>query len=1223
MRTKKLITAILTFAAIFIISIFANKSQAASLGYVKTTRDRTEGEITYRHQLYSGTQDVKDVWKLVTCTKEGTILNNVKDLYCLRAGLGFTQANPKQTVVEYTQSYDLPRQYENVKKYFSTLKSETTIFDENQEANFNAVMWILDNMLLEGATDDQVNTYLKKYAGYTDETINKLANKENVLTRADIEAIQQLAIWYFTNNDEEEFNKEVLPVLNMMIIGGPYNTKGDEKEYKTFADIFNMMLIGNFGTERQQAAATLYNKLITDAKKVTKDYKPTRDIRVFLAGGDAANEQPIVRVKEAGELDVALRKFISEVDGNKLEGEQSRAPEVDTSKLNQVIDGKKQTTAIYNHKKTPVKVEIGKNVTYTLRLYNEGSAGGYIKQVADYLPEYLQYVPYGKDKDGVFWLLDETGRVATTTPYCEVVNVGGNVDPKDVGKPLGEVYIPEAEYNSQTKSYILSYVDIQITCKLIASTPYETNITNIAEIVGMTDKNDKPLLEDRDSTAGGNLTLPEDDKLPDYTGGKNGKNDPYYDGSNRVGTEENSYYPGQEDDDDFEKIYVESPEIDVALRKFISAVGEEKYDRSPKVDTNGLKTGTSTTAIYRHSKEPIKVEIGDIITYTIRLYNEGEVDARVSEVKDHLDKNLKYVASENEKDIKWWTEETGKEYNALTSTENCKVVRVGGKTDKKYVNGKLSDAIIPAYDKENDKLSYVDIEVQCKVLPTGKTRKLTNIAEISKQADRFGTPADNDRDSEPNKGAKLPEYNKLPDYTGGKNGKNDPYYDGSNRVGTEENPYYPGQEDDDDFEKVLVEPKFDLALRKFITKVGETPVNNRYPVVSYKDGKLQYDHTKKPLDVVTGDIVTYTIRIYNEGEADGYANEITDDMPKGLEFLPENKTNITYRWKMLDENQKETTDVKKAKYIITDYLSEEQEKETKRDNLIKAFNKEEKITATNPNFKDVQIAFKVTYKATTTEESARTIINTAQISADSDDDIDSIPNRDEVYDHEKGKNEDDIDFDQVKVKYFDLSLLKWVGQTQITLNGKTETKDTGHTVENAKNEDAVKIEIPAKDVKKIKIKYIYTIRVTNEGEIAGYAKEITDYIPAGLKFVKEDNPDWYEISNGVVGTKALENKLLQPGEFAEVKITLTWINGAENFGEKVNLAEISKDYNESDSPDVDSTPNNKVPGEDDIDDAPVILTVKTGKAQTYVGLTLIILVTFAGGIGLIKKYVLE
>jgi len=240
---------------------------------------------------------------------------------------------------------------------------------------------------------------------------------------------------------------------------------------------------------------------------------------------------------------------------------------------------------------------------------------------------------------------------------------------------------------------------------------------------------------------------------------------------------------------------------------------------------------------------------------------------------------------------------------------------------------------------------------------------------------------------------------------------------------------------------------------------------------------------------MTGDIVTYTIRIFNEGRTDGYANEITDDMPEGLEFLPENETNVEYRWKMLDEDQKPTTDVSKAKYIVTDYLSEEQEKEAARQNKIKAFNKEGEITETNPDHKEVQIAFKVTYKAKTTEETKRTIINTAQISKDSDDDIDSKPNRDEVYDHKNGENEDDIDYDQVKVKYFDLSLLKWVGQTQVTLNGKTVTTNTGHNASNSKNEPAVKIEIKASDVKKIKIKYIYTIRVTNEGEIEGYAKE--------------------------------------------------------------------------------------------------------------------------------------
>ena len=248
----------------------------------------------------------------------------------------------------------------------------------------------------------------------------------------------------------------------------------------------------------------------------------------------------------------------------------------------------------------------------------------------------------------------------------------------------------------------------------------------------------------------------------------------------------------------------------------------------------------------------------------------------------------------------------------------------------------------------------------------------------------------------------------------------------------------------------------------------------------------------------------------------------------------------------------------------------------------------------------------------------------AQISADSDDDIDSVPKRDEVY-NKDGKNEDDIDYDNVKVKYFDLSLLKWVSQTKVTLDGKTVITDTGHTAETSKNEAPVKLEIESKDLKKINIKYIYTIQITNEGEIEGYADEIKDYIPEGLKFIEEDNKEWKwkEVENGVVTTDYLKDTLLKPGETATVQIVLTWINNSENLGEKINLAEISKDRNNSDSPDVDSTPDNKVPGEDDIDDAPVILAVKTGTTQIYFGLISIILITFISGVSLIKKYVLE
>ena len=78
------------------------------------------------------------------------------------------------------------------------------------------------------------------------------------------------------------------------------------------------------------------------------------------------------------------------------------------------------------------------------------------------------------------------------------------------------------------------------------------------------------------------------------------------------------------------------------------------------------------------------------------------------------------------------------------------------------------------------------------------------------------------------------------------------------------------------------------------------------------------------------------------------------------------------------------------------------------------------------------------------------------------------------------------------------------------------------------------------------------------------------------------------------------------------------------MGLKVNIAEISKDYNDSGTPDIDSTPDNKKEGEDDIDDAPVVLSTKTGGETPIIviGITTSGLILLAGSVILIKKYIL-
>ena len=188
-------------------------------------------------------------------------------------------------------------------------------------------------------------------------------------------------------------------------------------------------------------------------------------------------------------------------------------------------------------------------------------------------------------------------------------------------------------------------------------------------------------------------------------------------------------------------------------------------------------------------------------------------------------------------------------------------------------------------------------------------------------------------------------------------------------------------------------------------------------------------------------------------------------------------------------------------------------------------------------------------------------------------------------------------------------------------NGVVQETETGHTGEE-NPEPAVKVEINRKKFNQTTVTFIYTIKVTNEGEIEGYAKEVKDRIPEGLEFYAEDNPQWKILEDGIVTTDALADTLLKPGESATVQIALRWKRNENNLGLKINTAEISKDQNEYNTPDIDSTPDNNIDGEDDQDIAPVILSITTGSAPTYIVLTITIMTILATGCYAIKKYVL-
>ncbi|MFR5951757.1 MAG: Cys-Gln thioester bond-forming surface protein [Clostridia bacterium] len=1232
-------------------------------------RRETNGK-QYGYRINNGN---KRVWKVIVYENDGTTMNFDNTIYCLKAEKGFYTATPNS----FKQTYD------KMVDFADKASLVPTIFENDDY--YYAATWILDHAYIPyyAKSGDSVEVQSQKTeqaAQDREDLLNAAGMSDSLkqeLTDDDIDVVQQMALWYFTNTKAEE-NSDIYhvdfagePSFQEIAIAekgvGSYTTMSDVNEtradameklyqymvktakstenieyYKThngkveepitldstlnptveldgsnyivgpykinknndlpfelnakFTDQNGTDLNGKYtllnSSKQAVAQGTTIKDLvgqsfyisipssnIDDITKIKFSY--TGSYRTSSKGFWTTTQnpdtvQPLVAVekqetplsgeKEVGvakrEFDLALRKFISEVNGKEI----NREPIVDVSNLNKMVDGAKITTATYNHNKKPVAVKPGDIVTYTIRVYNEGELDGYVGEITDYLPAELEFINdvenYPEETDfnaGYGWKID-----ASNNRVIKTNKLAYSSEAADRDQNASNLI---KAYNGTT----LDYKEVKVKCRVKNSTESLKKITNLAQITQETDSKGGAVT-DRDSVPNGNFTLPSDTDLPTY------KDDEI--------NSEKQYIPGQEDDDDFEKVIIQ--EFDLALRKFISGKnGTTLIGREPSVDVTNLANGTATTATYNHPKKAVDMARGDVVEYTIRVYNEGSIDGYANKIVDKLPAELEFLP-ENETNIQygWQVSEDGR----TVTTDYLSEARGGIPVSTATTS---NQNLIKAFDGTT--LSYKDVKIVCKVKDTAEFgKKLTNLAEITEAKDSEGNDVI-DRDSETNN-MQVPSDEDLPAY------KDDEI----------NNEYVPGQEDDDDFEKVRV-VYFDLALRKFITAVDDQEVTTRVPQLSIgEDGNIKYDHTKDPVEVENGDVVTYTIRIYNEGLIDGYATEVKDDIPDGLKFLPDNPINREYRWQESEDGQS----------VTTDYLSKAQE-ENDGDNLIKAYDPEKGLTESNPDYRDVKIAFQVTEPNT----SDRILVNTAEIADDSDssgdpiDDIDSTPDNNNEW-----NEEDDLDKEFVKVKYFDLALKKWVSKAIIIDADGTQTvQETGHTGDEDP-EPPAKVDLGRRDINKVTVKFEFQIKITNEGEIAGYAKEITDYIPEGLRFVQEDNPDWYtrEPLNGRerVATKLLENTLLQPGESATVSILLTWINGQDNMGLKTNIAEISQDYNDSNTPDIDSVPDNFKEDEDDIDDAPVMLTVALGDAKLYIGIAALVVIALGGGVFIIKKYVI-
>ena len=605
--------------------------------------------------------------------------------------------------------------------------------------------------------------------------------------------------------------------------------------------------------------------------------------------------------QEEKKYDLALRKFIMSVDGQAPT--VSRIPRIDNTKLanfkySSTATGT-ETTRTYLHPKNPLDVQIGSTILYGISVYNEYETDGKVQKVVDVLPPHLELKENSSINAQYGW------KKSATNPRAIETDIAKDKILKGVKATNTESGV-KLEFDKYTFKVELVVTDEATNDEIL---------TNIAYI------NNQEPLPDRDSTPG-NTSIPG--KMDSYKGNNSNKTDL---------SDANYFYKGQEDDDDFEKVRVKvkpkpvQKEFDLALRKFITDISGQAPNpsREPVVDVTPLKNGTKTTADYKHPKNELLVQKGDVVTYKLRIYNEADIHGIVSRIDDYLPAGMGFlpehkvnkqygwkVSSQTTGDTKKASQISGLTVNAdkdkfegINNVDDTTIVMTNGSqvrletdalkanlTDQEMKdlieNGTVKQSeeskIWKPFDKNTNSLDYKDVEIALIVLAdTKQQNNLKNIAEIG--VDYPASITIKDRDSVPGN-VRVQGYGEQ------------------------------SQEDDDDFEPLYTRKvQFDLALRKFITEIsGKNPDPSREPKVDIsplRNGQTTatYTHPKNPLIVQKGDIVKYKIRVYNEAEIPGIISNIADYLPTGMGYLPEHKLNKENGWTVSKDSSNTVNEV--------------------------------------------------------------------------------------------------------------------------------------------------------------------------------------------------------------------------------------------------------------------------------------------------------------------------
>lgn len=665
---------------------------------------------------------------------------------------------------------------------FATYNKSINLYSSSESSqcfkNYNQALWLVDNMYISTSEDKaqllnyfanmltspEVEKNVSSYGNITSDNIKSL-NKTvgngkdsygNTINRNLLETIEQLVLWNYTNNKSSD-NFDTL--VNAGLSGSNISA-GDQNtcKYVYYALKYLANKNSNYtsnGTKKDVVTLDSSKaKIDLDKKQVGPYYLKANGIALGIDKEYKSKISATVTKDDNSTVSLKDDKVVVNSDGSFY---------INFAECGSIKKSELQVSTMYVGATTTATVIVNAKTQNLLNIKK--------KPEYNHLKDTKQISSSG-EYSVVLIKVDKNGHAVTNNPAT--FSVTGKITKKDIKTNADGMVSLVANQKIESETAKDSYVIKEETAPE-GFIKYDGNINLTVSF----------------KREGTNYILDKDNVKVEGTG-KNGTV------KSRVpsNTTIEIYIPNDEE---------EKPKFDLALRKFISKVDgvAPTVSREPVIDAQSKTLLDSTgTAAYHHTKDSLKVKVGSKIEYTLRVYNEGEVDGYAKEITDYLPQDLKFVKI---------ADESAKEYTTTSTSEDNKIVlKYNGNT---VIKAKSIDRIL---NNEKDNL-YQEVKVICEV-KEGAKGYITNRAEITnygyedkgtwKEAKAIN---DVDRDSVQNTISNSLNLDKWYE-----NRKSYSETDASGKTTTIKD-YYPGEQDDDDFETVEVKEltgKYSVVIKK-------------------------------------------------------------------------------------------------------------------------------------------------------------------------------------------------------------------------------------------------------------------------------------------------------------------------------------------------------------------------------------------------------------------------